>query len=296
MKTTDFYNLMNTETQYAKKKWAENLGVSTSGYYHWRYDRYRRKDLDDTRREKIKSVFSEGQGAYGVDRICGILRRDGSPASYPVVKRIMVEEGLKSSHCRRRQRSLTNSKKARGDEYRNLTKRLEITRTFQVLSSDISYIRTGEGFDYLCQIRDVYTNTVLASCQTENMKKELVLKTLKAAQDRWHLPADVIFHSDRGSQYTATEVMTQVAAHGWRQSFSAVGRPGDNAWSESFFSILKKEIVHWRFYPTREAARQAIFEYIEVFYNRTRGQKRLGYLSPIQFLNACAKKTLAFSA
>ena len=110
------------------------------------------------------------------------------------------------------------------------------------------------------------------------------MHTLRAAQDRWHLPADVIFHSDRGSQYTADDVMTQVSDYGWKQSFSYVGRPGDNAWSESF-SILKKEIVHWNFYPTRESARQAIFEYIEVFYNRRRVQKRLGYQSPLKFLD-----------
>lgn len=296
MKTRDFYDLMSTETKYAKAKWAEKLGVSTSGYYAWLHGRERRQAAADTRREKVTAVFNEGQGVYGVDRICGILRRDGDSASYPVVKRIMSQEGLKSCHCRRRQRSLTDSKKARGDEYKNLTKDIEITKPFQVLSSDISYIRTGEGFDYLCQIRDVMTNTVLASCQAENMKKELVLKTLKAAQDRWHLPPGVIFHSDRGSQYTASDVMEQVAAFGWKQSFSAVGKPGDNAWSESFFSILKKEIVHWRFYPTREAARQAIFEYIEVFYNRRRVQKRLGYLSPIQFLNAWNNPVLPCSA
>ena len=87
-------------------------------------------------------------------------------------------------------------------------------------------------------------------------------------------------------QLRAEDVMKKVSEYGWKQSFSYVGRPGDNAWSESFFSILKKEIVHWRFYPTRESARQAIFEYIEVFYNRRRVQKRLGYQSPINFLNA----------
>lgn len=287
---------MNTETKYARAKWAEKLGVSTSGFYAWLHGRKRRQETDETRREKVIDIFYEGQGVYGAGRICGILRSKGNSVSYPVVKRIMAQEGLKSCHCRRRQRSLTDSRKSRGDEYKNLTKGIEITRPFQVISSDISYIRTGEGFDYLCQIRDVCSNTVLASCQAENMKKELVLKTLKAAQDRWHLPADVIFHSDRGSQYTAAEVMEQVAAYGWQQSFSAVGKPGDNAWSESFFSVLKKEIVHWRFYPTRDAARQAIFEYIEVFYNRRRVQKCLGYLSPIQFLNAWNKRTLPCSA
>ncbi len=212
------------------------------------------------------------------------MRRDGHQASYPVVKRIMAEEGLKSSHCRRRQRSLTDSRKARSDKYKNLTRGLEITEPFQVLSSDISYIRTGEGFDYLCQVRDVLTNTVLASCQMKTMKADLVSQTIKMAKQRWHLPEGVIFHSDRGSQYTAKDVMDQIVDYGWRQSFSRVGKPGDNSWSESFFAILKKEIIHWHFYPTREQARQAVFEYIEVFYNSQRAQKRLGYLSPVQYL------------
>jgi len=278
--------LMEKETHYAKVKWAEKLGVSASGYYTWLQEREQRQKAQEALEDRVIALFEEGEGTYGVNRICGILRRDGEPASYKVIQRIMHQKGLKSCHRIRRQRSLTASRKARGDEYKNLTKHLVIDSPFQVISSDISYIRTGEGFDYLCQIRDVFTNTVLASSQAENMKKELVLQTLRAAQDRWHLPADVIFHSDRGSQYTADDVMTQVSDYGWKQSFSYVGRPGDNAWSESFFSILKKEIVHWRFYPTRESARQAIFEYIEVFYNRRRVQKRLGYQSPLNFLNA----------
>lgn len=117
------------------------------------------------------------------------------------------------------------------------------------------------------------------------MSAEIVLKAIKAAKQRWYLPKGTIFHSDRGSQYTAKAVMQQIERYGWSQSFSRVGKPGDNAWSESFFSILKKEIIHWHFYPTREMARQKIFKYIEVFYNNKRAQKRLGYLSPIQFLN-----------
>lgn len=287
---------MNEEPKYARMKWAKELGVSTSGYYTWLDERNRRKEADILLRRKVISVFKESKGTYGADRICGILRRDGQSASYPVVKRVMDEEGLKSCHCIRRQKSLTDSRRARGDEYKNLTKGIVITEPFQVLSSDISYIRTGEGFDYLCQIRDICSNTVLASCQAKNMKKELVLQTLQAAQERWRLPAGIIFHSDRGSQYTSDEVMKRVASYGWKQSFSRVGRPGDNAWSESFFSILKKEVIHWRFYPTRELARQVIFEYIEVFYNRTRVQKRLGYLSPVQFLNNWKQQSLLRSA
>jgi putative transposase len=187
---------------------------------------------------------------------------------------------------------LTDSRKACRDEYKDLIKDLAITQPFQVLSSDISYIPTGEGSYYLCQIRDVMTNTILAECQSETMKAELVSQTIKMAQERWRLPAGVIFHSDRGSPYTAKNVMEQVTSYGWQQSFSRVGKSGDNSWSESFFAILKKKIIHWHFYPTRDQGRQAIYDYIEVFYNRQRAQKRLGYLSPVQYLKQWQKDQL----
>ncbi len=115
--------------------------------------------------------------------------------------------------------------------------------------------------------------------------KELVLNTIRAAYGRWPIPEGAILHNDWGSQYTAKAVKELVERLGWKQSLSRVGKPGDNAWSESFFSILKKEIIHWHFHPTRESARQRVFEYIEIYYKRQRKQKRLGYLSPIQLLN-----------
>ena len=125
--------MMEKETHYAKAKWAKKLGVSTSGYYTWLQERDRRQKAQKSLEDRVISIFKEGEGTYGVDRICGILRRDGEPASYPVIKRIMCQEGLKSCYRRRRQRSLTDSRKARGDEYKNLTKDLVIDKPFQVL-------------------------------------------------------------------------------------------------------------------------------------------------------------------
>jgi putative transposase len=276
---------MERQHHYAKEKWAKVLGVSRSGYYAWLETREARAERYRKQEKAVLEIFEQGKGHYGAERISGIIRENGGHASFGVVKRIMQGKRLKSSHCTRRQRSLTDSSKARDDRYRNLTKDLTIDRPFQVLSSDITYIRTGEGFDYLCQIRDVYTNTVLGQCQQQRMTKDLVLNTIQAVERRWPIPEGAILHSDRGSQYTAKSVAKLVERLGWTQSFSRVGKPGDNAWSESFFSILKKEIIHWRFYPTRESARQRVFEYIEIYYNRQRKQKRLGYLSPIQFLN-----------
>jgi putative transposase len=199
------------------------------------------------------------------------MRREGLSASYNTVKRIFKE-------------------------LKNLTKDLDIKEAFQVLSSDISYIRTAEGFDYLCQVRDAHTNTVLAETQSSRMKKDLLIETIERVMNRWNLPENVIFHSDRGSQCTAKEVVDKITGYGWKQSFSRVGKPGDNAWSESFFAILKKEIVHWRVYKTREETRKAIFEYIEVFYNRQRAQKRLGYLSPIEYLTRYIAENYALVA
>ena len=136
-----------------------------------------------------------------------------------------------------------------------------------MLSSDINYIRTGEGFDYLCQIRDVHTNTVLAQCQQERMTKELVTRTMQSAKRPWNIPKGCILLSDRGSQYMSKAARELAAQYDWKQSFSRIGKPGDNVWSESFFSILKKEIIYWHFYPIREAARQRVFEYIAIYYN-----------------------------
>jgi len=147
---SEYYHFIEQQDQHATRKWAMVLGVSTSGYYTWRKDREQRAAREERIREKVKDLFDrEGKGTYGAERICGCMRRDGMSASFKVVKRIMEQEGLKSSHCKRRQRSLTDSRKARGSGYENLMRDLEINRPFQVLSSDISYIRTGEGFDYL---------------------------------------------------------------------------------------------------------------------------------------------------
>ncbi|MCW4017805.1 MAG: IS3 family transposase, partial [Candidatus Bathyarchaeota archaeon] len=233
------YEFIEQQETHAKAKWAQQLGVSRSGYYTWLNEREKRSDKYNQIREKVEDIFhNEGKGTYGAERICGCMRRDGMKASFGVVKRIMDQQGLKSCHIRRRQRSLTDSRKSRGAGYENLTRDIQIDQPFQVLSSDLSYIRTGEGFDYVCQVRDVFTNAILASTQSNRMKATLVSRTVEKVCERWDIPKGAIFHSDRGSQYTAQEVKDLIAGYGWRQSFSRVGKPGDNAWSESFFSIL----------------------------------------------------------
>ncbi len=204
----------------------------------------------------------------------------------------MKRLGLVSIHNKRRQRSLTDSRNAKGKNWVNLIQGLKNFGPFQVITSDISYVRTSEGFEYLCKVRDVAKGIVLAHTMAGNMKAELVTATIKKAKRRWSLPEGCIHHSDLGSQYTAKETQALLKQLQFQQSFSRAGKPGDNAWSESFFSIIKKKAVHWRHFQTREEARQTIFAYIEGFYNTRRVQKRLGYLSPIEWLNQYSKQLL----
>ena len=151
---------------------------------------------------------------------------------------------------------------------------------------DITYISTDEGWLFLAVVIDLFSRQVVGWSLRSDMTRDIVIDALRMAWFKRHpgKHAGLIFHSDRGSQYTSNAVMGLLKKYGIKQSFSRVGMPGDNAWSESFFANLKKEQVHWRQYKTVEEARDSIFEYIEVFYNRRRVQKRLGYLSPLQWL------------
>lgn len=213
-----------------------------------------------------------------------MLRKEGSKASFDRVRDSMIRQGLKSIRMKRRQRSLTNSTKARGDGYENLVKGIDRVRPFQVLCSDISYIRTHEGFSYLCVVKDVASGLILSTSMSDRMKADFVLDAIRKALKSRKLPSDTIFHSDRGSRHTSSLVTGYLSRNGIRQSFSGVGKPGDNSWSESFFSVLKKEAVHWVHFRTRAEAREAMFAYIESFYTTKRAQKRLDYLSPLQWL------------
>jgi len=258
--------------------------VSRSGYYEWKKTRDIRENAVNIYTETIRKIFDESGGSYGVERVCAELRKKGFTASFRRVRDKMAEQGLKSVHLRRRQRSLTDSSRARGEGYPNLVADLDITKPFHVVSSDISYIRTKEGFEYLCQVKDVASGIVLAHSMSERMKAGLVADTIRQMLKRWKLPTGCIFHSDRGSQYTSSVVKELLNSHKIMQSYSRVGKPGDNSWSESFFANLKKEAVHWTHFKTREEARDAMFAYIEGFYNTKRIQKKLGYLSPMQWL------------
>jgi putative transposase len=278
------YRFISGETDYSTAKWAKHLNVSLSGYHSWKKNMPARESKLASLTAMVKKLFEDSGGSYGAERIYGKLRVDGYKASFHKVSAIMASEGLSSIHLARKRRSFTDSSKSHGEGFPDVIRGFEIEAPFQALSSDISYIRTGEGFEYLCQVRDVMSGLVLGWSISDRMKSDIVLAAISRAISNWNVPEGCIFHSDRGSQYTSLEVQEFLACNGLRQSFSRVGKPGDNAWSESFFANLKKEAVHWLYFPTRASAGRAMFAYIDGFYNTKRVQKRLGFLSPLDWL------------
>ena len=277
------YEFINEHPEYSVTRWAYYYQVSRAGYYAYLRQMAQRKRERSDMKAKIKQIFDNSGGTYGADRICGILRRMGNKASYRKVSAYMVEMGLKSIHTRHRTRSLTDSRKARGAGYPNLTKGRVFTRPYQAVCSDITYLKSGEGWTYLCMVKDIVSGEILGTATDERMKKDLVMRAFLNAIGRHRLPKGMIYHTDRGCQYTSQACRDLLKQYGIKQSFSRVGMPGDNAWAESFFATLKKECLHFRQFQTRDELCQATFTWIESFYNTRRVQARLGYASPREY-------------
>ena len=281
------YRFILEHSEHPVTKWAEKLQVDRSGYYSWRKSRESRENREAYLKDRIREEFDKSRGTYGPDRIVKELRKAGDSIGRGKCASYMTDMELESCHNRHKTKSLTNSKKSRGDGYpRILGKEVFPTVPRMGLVSDITYIRTSEGFMYHCVIKDVVGGDVLGDYMADRMTKELAINAMLAVLARHELPEGCIFHSDRGSQYTSKAFMALLKQYGIRQSFSRVGMPGDNSWAESFFATMKKELIHWTHFETKAQAREKVFEYIYCFYNVTRIQKRLGYLSPKQYLRS----------
>ncbi|GHU69255.1 transposase [Clostridia bacterium] len=287
------YEFIQEHPEYPVTKWAWSLQIDRTGYYSWLKSREAREEREAYLKKRIKEEFEKSRGTYGPDRITQELRKDGEKIGRNKCAGYMADMDLDSRHNRHRAKSLTNSRKARGDGYPNILRNVLMPIVPRMgLVSDITYLRTDEGFMYHCMIKDLVTGEVLGDYMADRMTKELVINAFLAVTARHELLEGCIFHSDRGSQYTSKAFMDLLKNYGIRQSFSRVGMPGDNAWSESFFATMKKELIHWTHFETKSRVREAVFEYIYCFYNVTRIQKRLGYRSPKEFLRSLDWKEL----
>jgi transposase InsO family protein len=265
-------------------KACELLEVSRSAFYDWHQHRPSARQLaDEALGARIEEIFEASRGTYGWPRVHRALRDEGVHASRKRVARIMRQKGL-IGRCRRRWTKTTIS----DPETRaiDLLKRCfgpETVELDRVYVSDITYIWTWEGWLYLATVIDLSSRRVVGWSMADHMRTELVADALRMAVAARRPEPRVIFHSDRGTQYTSTEFTTLLAEHEMVQSLSRPRQCWDNAVAESFFASIKEELIHRQSWATKAQARRAVFDYIEVFYNRRRLHSSLGYLSPADY-------------
>ena len=263
-------------------------GVSTSAYYDWKMHRDGIStivELEEARLVKeIKEIHGESDGTYGSPRVTVALRRSGWVVNHKRTERLMRIHGI-VGHTPRKHRVTTIP-----DRGHRIPDRVRGDFTPPALDvtwcGDISYINTWEGFLYLSFVEDLASRRILGLSMANHLRAELVGNALDAAA--WLRGGDVtgvVFHSDRGTQYTSGEFTKLCEKHGILQSVGRTGVCWDNAPAESFLATLKKELVHRRAFRTRAEARIAIRHWIEAWYNRRRLSSVLGYQSPIEWEN-----------
>lgn len=258
------------------------LGVSRSGYYGWRR---RPPDARKAARaallSEVRAVFEASRRTYGSPRIQAELRSRGRSHGRRHIAQIMRSAGLRARAARRRPGS---AQPARHTSVRNVLGRcFAVGQRDQVWAADLTYVSTQQGWLYLAVILDLASRRVVGWSMRGRPDPSLTLAALEmAVQCRRPVPG-LLHHSDRGIQYSCRPYLEQLRRHGFRPSLSRLGDCWDNAVVESFFHTLKVERLHAVRYRTRREAKQDIFEYIEVWYNRQRRHSSLGYLSPAEY-------------
>ncbi len=259
------------------------LKVSTSGYYDWlKRPVSRRQQANETLLAAIRRVYTTSRCTYGSPRVYAQLRREGLAASRHRVARLMKTHGIVGKAPRRKHPVTTQRQSGALAAPNLLAQDFTAGRPNEKWLADITYIDTLEGWLYLAAVLDLYARPIVGWSMADHLRAELVEEALKLALGRRFPLTDLLHHSDQGSQYTSQQVRGLLALHHIQVSMSGVGNCYDNAPMESFFGTLKTECASAPF-ATRAAARQAIFEYIEVWYNRQRLHSAIGYLPPAEF-------------
>ena len=256
------------------------LDVSTSGYYAWRGRPPSKREMANRAlTAKIEKEFKKSGETYGSPRIYQVMRKLGLICSKNRVARLMRVAGLRAKQSRRRKSTTRRNKADRAAP--NLLKRdFTTSAPNQKWLADITYIATQEGWLYLAAVMDLYSRRIVGWAMSKRMTSDLTLTALDMAIRRCRPGPKLIHHSDQGSQYTDREYQAILAAHQMLPSMNGVGSWWDNAPMESFFGLLKSELVYDRAYRTRDEASPDLFYYIEAWYNRRRLHSALGYESP----------------
>ena len=263
----------------------ETLTVSISGYRAWkRGGSPNRKRLTDAQMlALIRAIHAQLKGAYGSPRMLREIRGRGFPAGKQRIERLMRENGIRARH-KRRYKATTDSKHALPVAPNLPDRNFSAQAPNQACSADITYIWTDEGWLYLAVVLDLFNREIVGWSIKPRMTADIVIDALTMAWFRRKPAPGLIHHSDRGSQYASHVFQSTLTEYDMVCSMSRKANCWDNAPAESFFNSLKNERVHGTRHATREEAIADLFDYIEVFYNRSRRHSTLDYHSPVQFL------------
>ncbi len=259
------------------------LGVSKAGYFAWR-DRPEspRGDEDRALTTRIHVIHAESRKTYGSPRVHRELRGQGTSISRKRVERLMRTAGIQ---VKPKARFVVTTDSAHGLPVAPnlLEQNFTATAPDRRWVTDITYVATEEGWLYVSAILDLFSRRAVGWAMQDRMDRSLVLSALDMAVGHRRPQPGLLHHSDRGSQYACEDYRRALTNHGMIASMSRRACCYDNAAMESFWHTLKVELIHRRRFQTRAEAKQAIFEYIEVFYNRLRRHSSIGYVSPVEF-------------
>ena len=265
------------------------LRVSTSGFYAWlKRPLSKRKTEDERLWQKIKKHWSDSRKTYGRRRIVKSLNNEGERIGKNRVARIMKEKNIQGVGKKKFKPQTTTSNHelpVAERVFKTEVARDQVTKPNQYWGGDITYVATEEGWLYLAIVLDLFTRKVVGHSMNETMPCELVINALDMGLKRQGLSTaeDLVTHTDRGSQYAASDYVDKLRRYKITQSMSRKGNCYDNAYVESFFRTLKVELINQEKFKTRKEARQKIFEFIEVWYNRQRLHSSLDYQTPEQY-------------
>lgn len=275
--------MLQHNSEFRVERMSKVLKVSRSGYYDFlRSELAHRTKANQELLMKIKEVYQASHGTYGSPRIHAELLAKGYSCSRKRVSRLMKIAGIQAKMNKKFKVTTKSNPQAKAAP--NLLQQ-EFTASMpnQRWGADITYIATNEGWLYLAAIIDLFSRRIVGLAMGERMGTDLIVTALNQALIQRKPRAGLIHHSDQGCQYTSATFQALLNANGIVCSMSGGGNCYDNAVMESFFHTLKTEHVYFEQYKTREQAKQSIFEYIEVFYNRKRRHSTIGYLSPSIF-------------
>jgi putative transposase len=259
------------------------LEVSRSGYYRWLKRKPSKRQLDNQGLDaEIRKIYEKSKGRYGSPKITEELRDRGRKVGKNRVARRMRHAGIRSK-IRRKYRVTTDSKHHFEASPNLLERNFTTEAPDRAWVSDITYLATRSGWLYLTVIIDLFSRMVVGWALSSSLGHEMVVAALQRAIRRRRPAKGLIFHSDRGVQYACTEFRKELGEHGFIQSMSRKGDCWDNAVAESFFGVMKTELIYHEHYEDHEDTLHSIFEYIEVFYNRQRRHSTLEYLCPSEF-------------